>query len=296
MIVDLGNGRGWLEAPAARSIARIDARLKHFMQISDAGRTWAEQNVPYQAYLRYLRGGPWAPIALNPDTPSVHQKGFAIDSDEAQRILPVMEGHGWRRTVYRDGKLVEPWHFEYFEHLDNYRRETVKLAQNADGVWYIDRSQPAPAVVEAAPFIPDTPTEEDDMLTLVINGVHLVTLGNGTFGHITPADNPTLLRNVVRAEDDWQYIGFEHLPGLLRHHGCDRNIWDIRGGKFVVLDPLDGSVKEGNVWTATNALRAQVAAIPQPTIDPTPIIEAARAGAYEGAVAGSKSAPSESTS
>ncbi|MFL2002007.1 hypothetical protein [Microbacterium sp. A1-JK] len=281
MIVDLGGGRGWLEEKPAKSIARIDARLKHFLQITEAGRTWDEQN---KHWVIYQRDG--YPIALNPNTPSVHQKGFALDSNEAQRIVPVMEAHGWRRTVYRNGVLVEAWHFEYFENLDNYRSEPVKFSQNADGVWYIDRSQPAPASAGAVPFVPDTPTEEEDMLTLIVNGEHLVTLSPGVFGHITPGDNPTALRNIVRAEDDWQYIGFEQLPGLLRHHGCDLNIWDVRDGKFVVLNPLDGSVREGNVWTAVNALRAAFANKPQPTIDPTPIVEAARAGAYQGAVDG----------
>lgn len=120
--VDLGFGRGWLDRPAAQSIFRIDRQLGHPMQITEAGRTWLEQDVHYQHYLRY-----GSPIALNPNTPSLHQKGNAADSNEAQRIIGIMEDHGWRRTVYRwvNGKwtLVEPWHFEYFEHLDNHRND-----------------------------------------------------------------------------------------------------------------------------------------------------------------------------
>jgi hypothetical protein len=122
--VDLGFGRGWLNRPAANSIRRIDRQIGHALQITEAGRTWVQQNEHYQRYLRY-----GSPIALNPDAPSVHQKGGAIDSNEAQRIVAVLEDHGWRRTVYRwvNGKwtLVEPWHFEYFEHLDNHRNEGV---------------------------------------------------------------------------------------------------------------------------------------------------------------------------
>ncbi|WP_431800303.1 hypothetical protein [Microbacterium kunmingense] len=129
MRVDLGGGRGWLEDPAARSIARIDREIGHRCQITEAGRTWEKQNEHYQ---RYLRNG--SPIALHPDTPSVHQLGAAIDSNEAQRILSVMERHGWRRTVYRNGVLVEPWHFEYFWSLDQHRNETITLAQ-VGGVW-----------------------------------------------------------------------------------------------------------------------------------------------------------------
>lgn len=121
-MVDLGFGRGWLNRPAASSILRIDRQLGHALQITEAGRTWGKQNEHYQTYLRV-----GYPIALAPDTPSVHQKGGAIDSNEAQRIIAILEDHGWRRTVYRwvGGKwtLVEPWHFEYFQHLDNHRNE-----------------------------------------------------------------------------------------------------------------------------------------------------------------------------
>ncbi|WP_295837397.1 hypothetical protein [uncultured Microbacterium sp.] len=120
--VDLGFGRGWLNRPAAQSIRRIDRQIGHALQVSEAGRTWDQQNRFFQLFLSG-RGA----IALNPDTPSVHQYGGAIDSDEAQGILAILEDHGWRRTVYRwvNGAwtLVERWHFEYFEHLDNHRND-----------------------------------------------------------------------------------------------------------------------------------------------------------------------------
>lgn len=120
--VDIGFGRGWLNRPAANSLRRIDAQLGHAMQVTEAGRYRFQQQAHYDHYLRY-----GSPIALHPDTPSLHQVGNAIDSNEAQRIVAILEDHGWRRTVYRwvNGvwTLVEPWHFEYFEHLDNHRHE-----------------------------------------------------------------------------------------------------------------------------------------------------------------------------
>lgn len=120
--VDLGGGRGWLTAEAAASIHRIDAALGHMMQITEAGRTWAEQDVHYQHYLKY-----GYPIALNPDTPSIHQIGDAVDSDEAQKHIALLRAHGWERTVYRwvNGKwtLVEPWHFEYSLSRDQHRND-----------------------------------------------------------------------------------------------------------------------------------------------------------------------------
>lgn len=118
-MVDLGFGRGWLNRAAANSIRRIDTQIGHALQITEAGRTWLQQNVHFQHYLRY-----GSPIALSPDAPSLHQLGNASDTDEGQTIHAVMEDHGWRRTVYRwvNGKwtLVERWHYEYFPQYDNH--------------------------------------------------------------------------------------------------------------------------------------------------------------------------------
>lgn len=114
-MADLGGGRGWLNDGPAASIKRIDAALGHRMQITEAGRTWAQQNAHYQRYLKY-----GSPIALRPGT-SLHEKGSAIDTNEGQNHIALLQSHGWRRTVYRNGKLVEPWHFEYFAGEDKYR-------------------------------------------------------------------------------------------------------------------------------------------------------------------------------
>lgn len=126
--VDLGADRGWLGREAANSIFRIDGQLGHLLQITEAGRDWDQQNAHYQTYLRV-----GYPIALSPDAPSIHQKGGAIDSNEAQRIVSILEDHGWRRTVYRwvNGvwTLVEPWHFEYFAHLDNHRYDPTPAGE-----------------------------------------------------------------------------------------------------------------------------------------------------------------------
>ncbi|MGN7969030.1 hypothetical protein [Microbacterium sp. 22296] len=128
--VDLGGGRGWLDRPHADSIFRIDREIGHLLQITEAGRTWDEQNAHFQTYLRV-----GYPIALSPDTPSVHQEGGAIDSNEAQQMQTRMEDHGWRRTVYRwvNGvwTLVERWHYERFAHLDNHRNDPALAGGNA---------------------------------------------------------------------------------------------------------------------------------------------------------------------
>lgn len=130
-MTDLGGGRGWLNDGPAQSLFRIDKALGHRMQITEAGRTWAEQN---EHWLRYQRYG--YPIALHPDTPSIHQKGGAIDTNEGQNHIALLASHGWKRTVYRNGKLVEPWHFEYFPGEDKYR--TGSGAGSATGGLAVD--------------------------------------------------------------------------------------------------------------------------------------------------------------
>lgn len=122
-MTDLTAGRGWLNPAPAASIARIDRALGHPLQITEAGRSWAQQKAHWDTY--QSRG--W-PIALHPDTPSVHQLGAAIDSDEAQKHLNLMTEHGWIRTVYRNGRLAESWHFEYAEHRDQHINDAAPAA------------------------------------------------------------------------------------------------------------------------------------------------------------------------
>lgn len=123
--VNLDHGRGWASADAAASIARVDAVLGHAMQITEAGRSKEKADANYAAYVAYLNGtGPWAPIAL-PGDQSVHCFGGAIDTDEGQSHVDLLADHGWIRTVYRNGRLVEPWHFEYFTARDNHYNEEI---------------------------------------------------------------------------------------------------------------------------------------------------------------------------
>ena len=145
MTTDLDHGRGWLGDAAAASIRRIDRALGHPLQITEAGRTWARQ---WHHWLIYQRDG-W-PLALHPDTPSIHQLGNAVDSDEGQQHLALMAEHGWKRTVYRRGKLVEPWHFEYAASRDRHRFDPTPAGQ------------PSNPAVEPEP-------EEDTMSTTTVH-------------------------------------------------------------------------------------------------------------------------------
>lgn len=109
------------------------------------------------------------------------------------------------------------------------------------------------------------PLEDDEMLALKINaganGVHFCTLTVGVFSHMISGDNPEWIKNVVRSDDAWTDVPIERLPALLRRWGCDLHIWDIRGGHFVVLDPLTGQATPGGMWSAVNAARSKLTTV-----------------------------------
>lgn len=158
---DLGHGRGWLDAPAAASVRRIDRQLGRPADINDAGRSAAVADENYRKWLAYKNGGPWAPYAL-PGRLSVHCKGRAADSDDwyNAHAAAVWRDNGWRQTARYSDDRDEPWHGEYFAHLDNHRNDPAPAPAG-------DKPQPAP--------IPEPEPEEDDMALKV-------------FGYVKPAD------------------------------------------------------------------------------------------------------------
>lgn len=123
--VDIGWGRGRLAAEPAASLARIDGYVRaHWgrpLDINEAWRSPEDADKNYRAYQAYLNGGPWAPIGL-PASQSIHCRGYAIDTDDSW-LTWLLNDHGWFHTVYRNGRLEEPWHYEYFAARDNHRNE-----------------------------------------------------------------------------------------------------------------------------------------------------------------------------
>jgi hypothetical protein len=108
------------------------------------------------------------------------------------------------------------------------------------------------------------PEEEDEMLALnIIHGdrTYKCMLGDGVFRHLIASDDPEWVKDIERARDDWQDVPIAKLPVLLHGHGCDLNIWDVRNGDFAVMNPLDGTVRAGGMWSAWNAVRAAIAGI-----------------------------------
>lgn len=133
-----------------------------------------------------------------------------------------------------------------------------------------------------APPPPEPLKEDDEMIMLSITGIgtgtHKAALGNGIFRHFIGADPYEKIKNLARIQDDWQDVSAAELPALLRTYGCDLDIWDWRpnGGGFIVVDPLSATAGPGNVWTAAGAIRAAIAGIKMPTVDPAPIVAAVR--------------------
>lgn len=114
---DLGHGRGWLRADAAASVLRIDQQLGRLADVNDAGRSAAQADANYAAWVAYQNGtGPRAPYAL-PASRSVHCLGLAVDSDDwyDPAAAAVWRANGWRQTARypHDKKRDEPWHGEY---------------------------------------------------------------------------------------------------------------------------------------------------------------------------------------
>lgn len=254
-MVDLGSGRGWMNGPAAASQFRMDRALGHPQQITEAGRTWDQQNAHYQNYLRY-----GSPIALSPDAPSLHQMGNAKDTNERPGALH--NDHGWYLTVYRwvNGvwTLVEPWHFEYFPERDNHIGEPTGSGE--------------------VPFPVELPDEEDDMLMLnakVGGNTHKVALGVGILRHFLPTDPYEMIMRLSRSRDDWQDVSEADFNPLLRTYGIDLEgnvAYKVTAsGEFQVLDPRTGQYKGGNVWTIENARFADHESETEPSLpDPTP--------------------------
>lgn len=252
--------------PAAASFRRLEARLG---RKADVNRTYADYDTQlrmYNAWQAWVTGRGPKPNhsrALHPED-SVHCRGEAWDTDEwlTPGFIPLAAEYGWIRTAA--GDPTEQHHFEYQSWRDQHRNGPVPTG---------------------TPTAPPKPLEEDEMLMLNITGLgatHKVALGVGVFRHFVGGDPYEKIKNVSRIQDDWQDISAAELPAFLRTYGCDLRIWDVRDGQFVVLDPITGNVGPGNAWTASGAVRAAVAGIKLPAVDPAPVVAAVREALTQG--------------
>lgn len=165
---------------------------------------------------------------------------YNANTAAARRAVVLAKNH----NITREGEnFRELWHWTFWGPLG-----TIGAPASAGGE-------------TTAPPVP----EEDDMIAGRIKDgqgrSHHVIIGNGYLRHLIDADDPDWHKNVVKADDRWTDMAIEQLPSVLRSFACDLHIWDIRGGSFVVLDPLTGNVAAGALWSAVNALRSTVAAV-----------------------------------
>lgn len=200
--VDIGGGRGRLAPEAAASLARVDVAMRSaFGRAADINEAWrspedADKNyAAYQAYLRDPKRNPWAPIAL-PGDKSVHCFGYAVDTDDTSDAqMRIWNEHGWYWTVYRDGKLVERWHLEYFRDRDKHRNDpaysNAKPFEEDDMYTDEDRKRDQ----RIASFI-------DDLKPVVMNGEPGIDLSKGRLDQAISAVLDLRNRFVVDADGD----------------------------------------------------------------------------------------------
>lgn len=115
----LSAGRGWLNDDAAASLHRMDAERGAVIPLTDAGRTNAEQ---WALWNRWQAGGTYnrPPYLYQPAYPgsSPHEAGNAIDvgnNDARNWVINNGGRHGWRRNIASDVVhfIYEVWNDAY---------------------------------------------------------------------------------------------------------------------------------------------------------------------------------------
>lgn len=117
---------GWLRDDAGASYERMKVRGLPGGCLNDAGRTRAEQQALYDAWLRTGKRNP--PSVARPGT-SLHEKGNAIDVAEPARAWLHKRGkeHGFINPAWAKRRdMYEPWHFEYYPAQDLYPWRRIK--------------------------------------------------------------------------------------------------------------------------------------------------------------------------
>lgn len=136
------------------------AHAGHNIPVSDAWRSYAEQKGYWDAYQRYLRGGPYAAIASNPDTGQRnHMRAAAVD----------IQNRADRAAMLAVGFTPDPdewWHF------NNPRWASMPIIT----------ANTTAAGGAATPIItPDIPQEEDMRVIRAENG-SIALVGERYFG------------------------------------------------------------------------------------------------------------------
>lgn len=149
----------WLEPGAAAAYQRMLAAGMPAGCITDAGRTYEEQEALWRAYLR----GELVAYAAYPGTSS-HETGRALDLAEPARSW--VRSHGADFGWMKDRVRREPWHMEY---------EVVADKQ-------LFAPKPAPEAID--PIIEEYVMRETFIGVAPDSKHYLINLTEGTFQHI----------------------------------------------------------------------------------------------------------------
>lgn len=143
-----------------RMAAAFLAETSESLHVSEGGglRTRAEQQEKYDAYLAYLNGGPWAPLAAHPDDPMAYHVesnpngARAVDLYDSGAVGGVGTGTGPRHQWM----LANAHRFNFEnEGLTFSRPEPWHKKWTGSDPWAV----PAPASI---PAVPNPESEEDD--------------------------------------------------------------------------------------------------------------------------------------
>lgn len=119
----------------------------HDIPVSDAWRSYAEQKGYHDAYLAYLNGGPYAPIASDPDKGQRnHMRGAAVD----------IQNYGDRAAMLKVGFTPDPdewWHFNNprWASMPIIKTNTVTASTEAHTIQEDDDMAAKYQLVKAAP-------------------------------------------------------------------------------------------------------------------------------------------------
>jgi hypothetical protein len=128
----------WLRKDAAASYERMKAAGMPGGCVNDAGRTRAEQQALYDAWLRTGKKNP--PSVARPGT-SLHESGIAIDLAEPARAWIRKHGarFGWVNPEWaKRSATYEPWHWEYDPARDKSLEDDMPITR-ADADLIVDR-------------------------------------------------------------------------------------------------------------------------------------------------------------
>lgn len=147
------------------------AHAGHNIPVSDAWRPYAEQKAYHDAYLHYLAGGPYAPIASDPDTGQRnHMRGAAVD----------IQNHADRAAMLAVGFTPDPdewWHF------NNPRWQSMPIIKTNDGT--------AAAGSSSIPITPTKPRPKDDDMMIYSSTSERGRCYLVTPYEVSPVDDPT---------------------------------------------------------------------------------------------------------